>query len=74
MNMPYMDGIELVKQIRSSQERSNIPIVMITTEADEEEKRKAFEAGVDDYLVKPTTSEEISQSIKKILKNFLDKF
>jgi len=32
MNMPYMDGIELVKQIRSSQERSNIPIVMITTE------------------------------------------
>jgi len=71
MNMPYMDGIELVKQIRSSQERSNIPIVMITTEADEEEKRKAFEAGVDDYLVKPTTSEEISQSIKKILKNFL---
>lgn len=70
MNMPYMDGIELVKQIRSSQERSNIPIVMITTEADEEEKIKAFEAGVDDYLVKPTTSEEISQSIKKILKKF----
>ncbi|HHW20797.1 MAG TPA: response regulator [Thermodesulfovibrio thiophilus] len=74
MNMPYMDGIELVKQIRSSQERSNIPIVMITTEADEEEKRKAFEAGVDDYLVKPTTSEEISQSIKKILKKFFSKF
>jgi len=74
MNMPYMDGIELVKQIRSSQERSNIPIVMITTEADEEEKRKAFQAGVDDYLVKPTTSEEISQSIKKILKKFFSKF
>lgn len=74
MNMPYMDGIELVKQIRSSQERSNIPIVMITTEADEEEKIKAFEAGVDDYLVKPTTSEEISQSIKKILKKFFSKF
>ncbi|MCS7214547.1 MAG: response regulator [Thermodesulfovibrio sp.] len=73
MNMPYMDGIELIKQVRTNPDISNIPIVMITTEADEDEKRKAFDAGVDDYLVKPTNAEQINESIKKILKKFFNK-
>ncbi|MEN2994878.1 MAG: response regulator [Thermodesulfovibrio sp.] len=73
MNMPYMDGIEFIRQVRANPEISNIPIVMITTEADEEEKRKAFEAGVDDYLVKPTTAEQISESIKRILRKIFNK-
>jgi len=73
MNMPYMDGIEFIKQVRANPDISNIPIVMITTEADEDEKRRAFEAGVDDYLVKPTNAEQISESIKKIVKKFFSK-
>ncbi|MCX7724507.1 MAG: response regulator [Thermodesulfovibrio sp.] len=73
MNMPYMDGIEFIKQVRANPEISNIPIVMITTEADEEEKRKAFEAGVDDYLVKPTNAEQISESMKRILRKIFNK-
>ncbi len=68
MNMPYMDGIEFTKQVRSNPEIASIPIVMITTEADEDEKKRAFEAGVDDYLVKPTNAEQITESMKKILK------
>ncbi|MDI6728896.1 MAG: response regulator, partial [Thermodesulfovibrionales bacterium] len=47
---------------------SSIPIVMVTTEADEDEKKRAFEAGADDYLVKPTNADQINESIKKILK------
>lgn len=70
MNMPYMDGIELVKNIRSEETVSHIPIIMVTTEADEEEKKRAYEAGVDDYLVKPTNAEQINSSILKILKKF----
>lgn len=73
MNMPYMDGIEFIKQVRATSDISDIPIVMITTEADEDEKRRAFEAGVDDYLVKPTNAEQISESIKKIVKKFFNK-
>ncbi len=68
MNMPYMDGIELVKNLKADPASSQIPIVMVTTEADEEEKKRAYEAGVDDYLVKPTNAEQINASIKKILK------
>ncbi|HTZ18875.1 MAG TPA: response regulator [Dissulfurispiraceae bacterium] len=68
MNMPYMDGIELTKNLRSDENWKNIPIVMVTTEADEDERKKAVDAGVDDYLVKPANAEQITDSIKKILK------
>lgn len=68
MNMPYMDGIELTRTLRADANMKNIPIIMVTTEADEDEKKKAFEAGVDDYLVKPTNAEAISESIKRIIK------
>ena len=68
MNMPYMDGIELTKTLRSDSILKNIPIIMVTTEADDDEKKKAFDAGVDDYLVKPTNADAISGSIKRIVK------
>ena len=73
MNMPYMDGIEFTKQVRANQQFCEIPIIMITTEADEEEKRKAYDAGVDDYLVKPTNVQEITESMKKIMKKIFSK-
>ncbi|MEK7699847.1 MAG: response regulator, partial [Planctomycetota bacterium] len=66
LNMPYMDGIELTKTLKSSS-WSNIPILMVTTEADEQEKKKGMEAGVDDYLVKPANANQINESIKKIM-------
>jgi DNA-binding response OmpR family regulator len=68
MNMPYMDGIELTRNIRADENWKNIPVIMVTTEADEDEKKKAHDAGVDDYLVKPANAEQISDSVKKILK------
>ncbi|HMK61506.1 MAG TPA: response regulator [Dissulfurispiraceae bacterium] len=68
MNMPYMDGIELTKNLRADENWKALPIVMVTTEADEDEKKRAYETGVDDYLVKPANAEQISDSIKKILK------
>ncbi len=68
MNMPYMDGIELTKTLWSDTVLKDIPIIMVTTEADDDEKKKAFDAGVDDYLVKPTNADAISDSIKRIVK------
>jgi two-component system chemotaxis response regulator CheY len=68
MNMPYMDGIELTKNLRNDENWKNIPIVMVTTEADADERKKAVEAGVDDYLVKPANADQITDSIKRILK------
>lgn len=69
MNMPYMDGIELTKTLRNDPTWKETPIVMITTEADDEERKKALEAGVNDYLVKPTNADQINESIQRIVKN-----
>lgn len=68
MNMPFMDGIELVKTLKADPNWQHVPILMVTTEADEEEKKRAAAAGVDDYLVKPANAEQITSSVKKILK------
>jgi len=72
MNMPYMDGIELTKTLKTDPAWKHIPIIMVTTEADEDEKVKALEAGVDDYLVKPTNADQITDSIKKIIKKIFE--
>lgn len=66
LNMPYMDGLELIKRLRADY-GSHIPILMVTTEADADEKTRALEAGANDYLVKPVSADQINNSIKKIL-------
>jgi two-component system chemotaxis response regulator CheY len=72
MNMPYMDGIELTKNVRNDSNLNKLPIIMLTTEADNDERERAFSAGVNDYLVKPASAEQITDSIKKILKNIFN--
>jgi len=69
LNMPYMDGIEFLKAVKSDPSLSHIPFLMVTTETDENERKRALDFGADGYLQKPVTAEVLSQSIKKILKN-----
>ena len=69
LNMPYMDGIEFVKSVRSDPVRAELPILMVTTEADPEERERALSVGVNGYLVKPVTAEVVTQHIRHILKN-----
>jgi two-component system chemotaxis response regulator CheY len=73
LNMPYMDGIELIKTLRADPALSEIPILMITTENDEEEKDKAMSSGADGYLVKPVSGDKLTQNIKDLLKNIFAK-
>ena len=69
LNMPFMDGIEFVKTVRADPERAHIPILMVTTEADPEERERALAIGVNGYLVKPVTADVVTQNIRHILKN-----
>jgi two-component system chemotaxis response regulator CheY len=73
MNMPYMDGMELIKTLRSDSTWSEIPILMITTENDGIEKEKALELGANGYIVKPVSGEVIAHNIKLILKQMFSK-
>lgn len=67
LNMPHMDGIELVKMIRKQPEHADLPIVMLTTESDSEHRRKGLEAGANVYLVKPAPSHMILYKIQSLL-------
>lgn len=68
LNMPYMDGIELIKTLRADPTWSEIPILMVTTENDSIEKENALNVGANGYVVKPVTGDVIAQNIKSILK------
>ena len=73
LNMPYMDGLELIRTMKADEELRKLPILMVTTEADEEEKRKAMEAGADGYLIKPVSADMVTSNIKDILASIFRK-
>ena len=66
-NMPNMTGIDFVKALRSSGQKSNIPIVMVTTEGGESKIEEAKNSGANGYLTKPFTPDQL----KSKLGNFL---
>ena len=73
LNMPYMDGIELIKTLRSDPELSEIPILMVTTENDDIERAKAISSGANGYMIKPVTGNDIAENIKLIIKQIFTK-
>ncbi|NTU41479.1 MAG: response regulator [Nitrospirales bacterium] len=73
LNMPYMDGIELIRSLRADPVYSQMPVIMVTTEADPEEKERAYKAGANGYLIKPVTAEMVAQSIKGIMRDLFRK-
>ena len=64
-NMPEMDGMTFVTKIREKD--SNVPILMITTNAAKEDVLEAFKAGVSDYIVKPFTPDVLKEKIENVL-------
>lgn len=67
LNMPKMDGVELTQYIREDSRYSRLPVIMLTTEADEEARGAAAGAGVSDYMVKPVSADELAERIRVCL-------
>jgi two-component system chemotaxis response regulator CheY len=67
MNMPNMDGIELIKNIRANPQHKFIPIIMLTTESQSEKKMEGKSAGATGWIVKPFQPEQLLAVIKKVL-------
>lgn len=65
-NMPQMTGIELLRKVRASEEFSDLPFLMVTAEAQQENILEAVQAKVSNYIVKPFTAEVMKQKIDKI--------
>ena len=69
INMPRMDGFEVIKQIRADKATEFIPIVMITALRDTRENRiKSIEAGADDFIEKPFDSLEVLARVRSLLR------
>jgi two-component system chemotaxis response regulator CheY len=65
-NMPNMEGIELLRNLRSDDALKEIPFLMVTAEAEKEKVIEAIKAGVDNYIVKPFTAEILKEKLEKI--------
>lgn len=65
-NMPQMTGIELLRKVRASEQHQNIPFLMVTAEAQQENILEAVQARVSNYIVKPFTADTLKQKIDKI--------
>jgi two-component system, chemotaxis family, chemotaxis protein CheY len=63
INMPVMDGIEFLHQIRAQKLAVGVPVVMITTESSEEHVKKAIEAGARGYIRKPFTADQFKERV-----------
>ncbi|MEM7272354.1 MAG: response regulator [Actinomycetota bacterium] len=63
-NMPVMDGLEFAKMVRKSAAYANIPILMVSSEADPRRVAKALLAGVDEYLFKPVDAGMIRERLE----------
>lgn len=68
INMPDINGLELVSFVKKNPEYKHIPLIIITTEGSERDKEKGLALGADEYLVKPFNPEELQTLVKKYLK------
>jgi two-component system, chemotaxis family, chemotaxis protein CheY len=67
INMPTMDGLELVKQLQDVENAKGVPIVMVTTEAGESNVVQALSKGARGYIRKPFTPDQIRERIIPLL-------
>lgn len=68
VNMPNMDGISLVKSLRTLEEYRFTPILMLTTESQEEMRAKGKHAGATGWIVKPFNPEQLVNVVQKVLR------
>ena len=66
--LPDLSGIEICKNIRKDNSFKNLPVIMLTAKGEEEDKIKGLNSGVDDYLTKPFSFNELMARIKAVLR------
>ncbi len=67
-NMPEMSGVEFIKAVRANDATRQLPVLMVTTNAAQDDIVEALKAGVNNYVVKPFTPDTIREKIQAALK------
>jgi DNA-binding response OmpR family regulator len=65
--LPYVDGFELIRHIRSTPSWADVRIIMLTVKAQERHIVRALDAGADDYMVKPIKPDELAARVRRFL-------
>jgi two-component system chemotaxis response regulator CheY len=68
-NMPNMDGLTMLQNVRANEALKNIPVLMVTAEAKKENIVAAAQAGASGYIVKPFTAAVLEEKLNKIFQN-----
>lgn len=68
LNMPNIDGIELIRQVRARSEYKFMPIIMLTTESQAGKKQEGKAAGATGWIVKPFKPAQLIAVVKKVLR------
>lgn len=67
INMPKMDGIQFVKTIRKEDAYRDLPVIMVTSEEEDADRKRGIEAGANIYMVKPTQPDKLVVHVKMLL-------
>lgn len=67
INMPIMDGLKLVSMVRNDPAHKDIPIVIITTEGAEEDRKRGLALGANAYIAKPIQTADLLNVVNEIL-------
>jgi two-component system chemotaxis response regulator CheY len=67
INMPIMDGLKLVRRVRSDDVHRAVPIIIITTEGGEEDRQRALALGANAYITKPIQAPQVIAKVRELL-------
>jgi two-component system, chemotaxis family, chemotaxis protein CheY len=67
INMPIMDGLKLIKRIRSDETYNTVPIMVVTTEGSQEDRTRAIALGANSYITKPIQGPQVVAKVKELL-------
>jgi two-component system chemotaxis response regulator CheY len=67
INMPIMDGLKLVSLVRGNPSYKDIPVIIITTEGAEEDKKRALAIGANAYVTKPIQTQELMKVVNTLI-------
>ncbi|MEQ9092316.1 MAG: response regulator [Balneola sp.] len=66
LKMPKVDGLEVLKAVRSNKDTENIPIVMLTSSKEERDVVEGYKLGVNSFIVKPVEFNSFTEAVKEI--------
>ncbi len=68
INMPDINGLELISFVRSNPAYSDIPLIIVSTEKSDEDKKRGLALGASSYVIKPFSKEDLMTEVNKVLR------